>query len=110
MPQARICRCDHIASNHKVIKVQYVGKKPVRATTYHECFVDGCNCPQFVQIDTVDCRNVNYRKKKNISMQGIITCVYGESALKKFMDITEQDPYHLIPRVIDQHVKFVLGK
>lgn len=61
MPVAKICRCSHVASNHKVVKVQYVNKKPVRGTTYHECLYYNCICPQFVQVGTFDCKNVNYR-------------------------------------------------
>jgi len=58
---ARVCSCTHVASNHRITKVQYENEKPVRATQYHNCLVDGCTCAQFVEVNQVDCRLVNYR-------------------------------------------------
>ena len=61
MPVARVCDCGHVASNHRMTKVQYVEGRPVRATVYHECLYDNCNCDQFIEVEQINCRQVNYR-------------------------------------------------
>ncbi len=61
MPVAKICDCGHVASNHRITKIQYVEEQPLRVTTYHECLYDDCNCDQFMEVRQDNCRLVNYR-------------------------------------------------
>ena len=61
MPAARVCDCGHVASNHRIVKVQYVEDQPIRATTYYECLYDGCDCEQFIEEFQISARLVNYR-------------------------------------------------
>lgn len=46
---------------------------------------------------------------KNESLKGKITCIYGESTLREFMDIYKSDPERLIPKTLDAFTKFVIG-
>jgi len=61
MPQARICKCDHVSSNHRITKTYCPESKLVKSTFHHDCLTDGCNCKQFEQVTTMDCNKVNYR-------------------------------------------------
>ena len=58
---ARICDCSHVASYHRITKAQYVKERAVRATIYHECLYADCNCEQFIEVERINCRQVNYR-------------------------------------------------
>ena len=61
MPVAKVCDCGHVASNHRITKVQYLEEQPVRVTSYHECLYADCDCDQFIEAYQVSCRLVNYQ-------------------------------------------------
>lgn len=59
MPDAKVCKCNDIASNHRVTSSTSNDGK--RHNIYHECLVDGCNCKQFQHSRTVNPSKVNYQ-------------------------------------------------
>lgn len=52
MPDAKICVCGHVASNHKT--------KKHGGYEYFECLYDDCDCQKFNHIKTMNPARVNY--------------------------------------------------
>jgi len=58
MPDAKVCSCNDVASNHRT--TSKLGEDGKRHNIYHECLVDECKCEQFTLAKIVNPSKVNY--------------------------------------------------